>query len=123
MKSVTQFSQGQLKHTRQPFDLALDGKGKKVVNMDRTKLEFSMTTPHLGKIGCEIKILNRSVNLKLYVEEHLRAFAESHLKELKNSLEKLNYSVALMQVSTRTKELWPSQELDWDDLEKMSVSA
>ncbi|MCL4513468.1 MAG: flagellar hook-basal body protein [Candidatus Eremiobacteraeota bacterium] len=27
MKSVTQFSQGQLKHTRQPFDLALDGKG------------------------------------------------------------------------------------------------
>lgn len=97
--------------------------GKKVVNMERTKLEFSMTTPHLGKIGCEIKILNRSVNLKLYVEEHLRAFAESHLKELKNSLEKLNYSVALMQVSTRTKELWPSQELDWDDLEKMSVSA
>ncbi len=97
--------------------------GKKIVNLDRTKLEFSMTTPHLGKIGCEVKILKRSVNIKFYVEEHLKSFAESHLKWLKESLEKLNYSVSYMRVSTQMKDFWPSHEVEWEELEKVSVSA
>lgn len=94
-----------------------------VILPERFKIEFSVTTPNLGKIQCTLNVLNGKVAAILYVEKNREAFVKSHWDLLKNALQKLNCRVVKMEMGGVPYDFWTMKKSEFKTLEKVSVKA
>lgn len=90
---------------------------------ERFKVEFSVTTPHLGKIQCVLDVLNGNVAAQIFVEKGKEEFAKAHFDQFKSALQKLNCHVVRMEIAGVPYDFWPAKKTDFKTLEKVSVKA
>lgn len=98
-----------------------DETGKRSVDPQKTKLEFAVTTPNMMTIHCDLDILRKNIVARMFVEESREGFIESHLSWLKESIEKLNYKLASVNLATDPHEFWPIPKVEWKSMEKVNV--
>jgi hypothetical protein len=98
-----------------------DEHGKKIVNPERTRLEFAVSTPNMGTVQCHLDLYKRQISAKLFVDEAREDFVEAHLGWLKEAVEKLHYKLSSAKVSSEPHAFWSHSKTDFKNIERVSV--